>query len=101
MTDHCADTNGFGRVGSGFRPAEVTLKEMVARGTYEVVRWIADLHDQWSRRRQAMKALNYLRTLDDRHLADIGLSRSELTVAGLEKAAEKRESARFATGCPW
>ena len=98
MTDHCADTNSFGRAGSGFRSAEVSYREMVARATYAVVHRIADAHRAWARRRAAVKALNYLSTLDDRHLADIGLSRSELTIAGLRLAAEKRDSAHFMTG---
>ncbi len=94
MTDYCANANGFGRVETGFRPAEVSYKEIVARGTYGVVRWIADLHGQWRRHRQAVMALDYLRTLDDRSLADIGLSRSELTIAGLNMAAERCETTR-------
>jgi len=45
----------------------------------------------WREQRKMELALAELRTMSDAHLADIGLSRSQLTTEGLSLAAERRK----------
>ena len=97
MTDHFAQTNGV-RASTVLPSAEVTFAEMVARGAYCFVSWVERMYRRWREHRQAVKALNHLRQLDDRHLADMGLRRDDLTVAGLETASTRRNAAYFTVG---
>ena len=97
MTDYCLEARSFGRVGCS-SASEVTYAEMVARGVYRAVAWAADAYHSWTEHRRAMKALDSLEKLDDRQLAEIGISRRDLTVAALALAATKDNRARVTMG---
>lgn len=99
MTDCCVESGGVGRVRNSFGASEATYAEMVTRGVYRVVTWIADTYREWSDCRRAMKALDSLERLDDRRLADIGLRRDDLTLAAFSLASAKRGGARAEAGC--
>ena len=98
MTDCCMETIRFDRQGRMLGGAEVNYADMIARGTYRVVAWAARAYGDRTARRRAMKALDRLEALDDRHLADIGLRRDDLTLVGLATAAAERNRARATAG---
>lgn len=80
-------------IASTARTAELSHAEMVARGAYRVIAWLDRAGRAWAAHRRRMRDLDHLCQLDDRHLADIGLSRSDLTCEGLADAARRRTSA--------
>jgi len=98
MTDSCATTNGVGRGGRCFAASEVTFFDMVATAAYRMVGAVETALQRYSARIGTMRALDRLQRLDDRHLADMGISREDLTLEGLAEAAARRERAIVATG---
>lgn len=93
MTACCTHDDLFARGGKTFAGAEVTLAQMISRGTYTVVSLIEAMHRRWTERTRTEQTLHTLRGLDDRHLADIGLGRDDLTEDGLAEAAARRDLA--------
>jgi len=98
MTECCATTNNVGRGGRGFAASEVTFFDMVATAAYRMVGSVETVLHRYSARIGTMRALDRLQQLDDRHLADMGISREDLTVEGLTEAAARREQAIVAMG---
>ncbi len=91
MTECGATTNNVGHVGGGFAASEVTFFDMVATAAYRMVGVVETALQRYSTRVSTMWALDRLQQLDDRHLADMGISREDLTVEGLVEAAARRE----------
>ena len=98
MTDCSVEAQGFGRAGNRFGASEVSYADMVARGAYRAVVRVVDTYRDWVDHRQAMKALDSLEKLDDRQLADLGITRQDLTVAGAALAAAKRNGTHATMG---
>jgi len=98
MTDCCMETQGTGRMRTLFPPTGTSYAEMISRGAHTVVGWAERVYRRWNEHRKMMKALDCLCRLDDQHLADIGLSRDDLTVEGLATAAAKRNQAHATMG---
>ena len=98
MTDYCMEARSFGRAEHRFGASEVTYAEMVARGAYRAVAWVADAYHDWTEHRRAMKALDALERLDDRQLAELGITRRDLTVAALAMSAAKHNQSRATMG---
>lgn len=69
------------------------VTDLFARGTYSVVKWIDGVWHAAAAAHRQRRDLKYLSTLDDYHLADIGLTRSDLTSDGLAEAARQRDAA--------
>ena len=90
--------DGFFCFGSTTSASEVSYADMVARGVYRAVAWAADAYRDWTEHRRAMKALDVLERLDDRQLAELGITRRDLTFAALAMSAAKRNQARATMG---
>jgi len=91
MTECCTDTFNVNYSGGRFAASKVTLFDLVATAAYRMVGVVEAALQRYSAHRNTMQALDALDRLDDRHLADIGISRADLTVEGLAAAAAKRE----------
>lgn len=98
MTDCSVEVGRLERAGNRFGDVEVSYADMVARGAYRAVVWVVNTYRDWIDHRRAMKALDTLEKLDDRQLADLGITRQDLTVADLALAAAKRNRAHATMG---
>ena len=98
MTDCCVENMHDHRAAGLFGAREVTYADMVARAAYRAVMRVAEACEAWDRHRRTRQALDRLERLDDRHLADIGLSRQALTAHGLAMAAAERARVQAAMG---
>lgn len=98
MTDCSVDVGRPERAGNRFGAVEVSYADMVARSAYRAVAWVVDTYRDWIDHRRTLKALDSLEKLDDRHLADLGLTRQDLTISGLALAAAKRNRAHATMG---
>jgi len=98
MTECCTNTFNAQSVGGGFATSEVTLFDMVATAAYCTVTVVETAWRRYSAHRKTIRALDTLERLDDRHLADMGISREDLTIEGLAEAAAKREQAIASMG---
>lgn len=98
MTDCCLDATRFGGTRTAVGASEVTYADMLARAVYRVVDRVASAFRDRFDRRRTMKALDDLERLDDRQLAELGISRADLAIAALEITAAKRRRAYATMG---
>jgi len=98
MTECCVNPDKVGSASGGFTAAEVTVFDMISTAAYRMVAAIEAAVRRYNEHASTMRALDRLQRLDDRHLADMGISREDLTVEGLAEAAARREHAIVTMG---
>lgn len=95
MTVDCTASFNTEHAGGGFSAFQVTFFDLFATAAYRMVAMVETALQNYTAHRGAMQVRDTLERLNDHYLADIGISREDLTVEGLLRPLRHLASSNF------